>query len=106
MFIYILSLPIWNLVLPVYAFWKFDDFSWGETRKVEGEAKGAGHGDDEGEFDSSKIVMRRWEEFERERRSRLPVQAWAPGPGSQPNVGSWGHVNKGEGGYEDGFSDY
>lgn len=35
--IYIFSLPIWNLVLPIYSFWHFDDFSWGETRKVEGE---------------------------------------------------------------------
>lgn len=35
--IYIFSLPLWNLILPIYAFWHFDDFSWGETRKVEGE---------------------------------------------------------------------
>jgi chitin synthase len=34
MLIYLLSLPIWNFVLPVYAFWNFDDFSWGETRYV------------------------------------------------------------------------
>ncbi|CAA7259260.1 unnamed protein product [Cyclocybe aegerita] len=45
MMIYLFALPIWNFVLPVYAFWHFDDFSWGETRKVEGEAKGDGHGD-------------------------------------------------------------
>jgi len=32
MVIYLAALPIWNLVLPVYAFWHFDDFSWGETR--------------------------------------------------------------------------
>jgi len=32
MFIYLLALPIWNFVLPVYSFWHFDDFSWGETR--------------------------------------------------------------------------
>ncbi|KAI5181135.1 chitin synthase [Nematocida sp. AWRm80] len=32
--IYLVSLPIWNLVLPMYAFWHFDDFSWGETRKI------------------------------------------------------------------------
>jgi chitin synthase len=32
MFIYLLSLPVWNFILPVYAFWHFDDFSWGETR--------------------------------------------------------------------------
>ena len=24
-------------MLPTYAFWKFDDFSWGETRLVDGE---------------------------------------------------------------------
>jgi chitin synthase len=34
MFIYLFSLPIWNFVLPTYAFWHFDDFSWGETRSV------------------------------------------------------------------------
>ena len=32
MLIYLAALPIWNFVLPVYAFWHFDDFSWGETR--------------------------------------------------------------------------
>ncbi|KAA8895604.1 chitin synthase [Sphaerosporella brunnea] len=78
MFIYLLSLPIWNLVLPSYAFWKFDDFSWGDTRKVEGEAKGEAHGDAEGEFDSSKIVMKRWGDFEKERRMRAPQSSWAP----------------------------
>lgn len=34
MLIYLLALPIWNFLLPVYAFWHFDDFSWGETRFV------------------------------------------------------------------------
>ena len=32
MMIYLVALPVWNFVLPVYAFWHFDDFSWGETR--------------------------------------------------------------------------
>lgn len=32
MLIYLLALPVWNFVLPLYAFWHFDDFSWGETR--------------------------------------------------------------------------
>ncbi|KAI8460902.1 chitin synthase [Phakopsora pachyrhizi] len=40
MLVYLIALPVWNFVLPLYAFWHFDDFSWGETRKVEGEAKG------------------------------------------------------------------
>jgi chitin synthase len=28
MFIYLISLVIWNFILPLYAFWNFDDFSW------------------------------------------------------------------------------
>ncbi|EKM84253.1 hypothetical protein AGABI1DRAFT_52110 [Agaricus bisporus var. burnettii JB137-S8] len=67
MLVYLLSLPIWNGILPAYAFWHFDDFSWGQTRKVAGD-KGGDHGDKEGEFDSSHIVMKRWVEFERDRR--------------------------------------
>ncbi|PHH71316.1 hypothetical protein CDD80_5362 [Ophiocordyceps camponoti-rufipedis] len=68
MMIYLLSLPVWNFVLPTYAFWKFDDFSWGDTRKTAGESSsskkgggGAGGHEDEGEFDSSKITMKRGE---------------------------------------------
>ena len=70
MFIYLLSLPIWNFVLPAYAFWKFDDFSWGETRKTAGEKVKKAGIEYEGEFDSSKITMKRWAEFERDRRTR------------------------------------
>jgi chitin synthase len=87
MLIYLLSLPIWNFVLPVYgtimppltfkkqmalltfhlgcllrftcpAFWHFDDFSWGQTRKVDGEKKDAGHASEGGEFDPTKIPHR------------------------------------------------
>lgn len=70
MLMYLISLPVWNLVLPAYAFWHMDDFSWGETRKVQGEGKEAAHGDKDGVFDSSHIVMKRWVEYERERRWR------------------------------------
>lgn len=70
MLIYLLALPIWNFVLPTYAFWKFDDFSWGETRKTDGEKTKKAGLEYEGEFDSSKITMKRWAEFERDRRTR------------------------------------
>lgn len=92
MLIYLLSLPVWNFVLPSYAFWKFDDFSWGDTRKTAGEKTKKAGIEYEGEFDSSKITMKRWAEFERERRlkdnywgSRESVAGgnWtAPGPNS------------------------
>lgn len=69
MLIYLLSLPIWNFVLPTYAYWKFDDFSWGETRKTAGEKTKKAGIEYEGEFDSSKITMKRWGDFE---KGKLP----------------------------------
>ncbi|KAJ7761213.1 glycosyltransferase family 2 protein [Mycena maculata] len=86
MLIYLLSLPVWNGVLPAYAFWHFDDFSWGQTRKLEGEGKEGGHGDKEGEFDATHIVMKRWAEFERERR-------WKSGTQSREDEG-WNNSNR------------
>ncbi|KAJ8327573.1 hypothetical protein O5D80_003928 [Batrachochytrium dendrobatidis] len=76
MFVYLLALPIWNFVLPVYAFWHFDDFSWGQTRLVEGEGKG-GHGGSDGKaFSASDIPTRRWVEWERDRRQGLVQRYW------------------------------
>ncbi|KAJ3163616.1 Chitin synthase, class 3 [Geranomyces michiganensis] len=74
MLIYLLALPVWNAVLPMYAFWHFDDFSWGQTRKVAGEEAGGdkqGHGGTvgEGERDGGRDVPRRkWVDWETERR--------------------------------------
>ncbi|ORZ10159.1 chitin synthase-domain-containing protein [Absidia repens] len=80
MLLYIISLPVWNFVLPMYAYWHFDDFSWGDTRKVEGEQKEGGHGDKEGEFDSTVFKMKRWNEFERERRTQYALDHQLPTP--------------------------
>ncbi|KAL2914952.1 hypothetical protein HK105_205495 [Polyrhizophydium stewartii] len=79
MFVYLCALPVWNFVLPVYAFWHFDDFSWGQTRQVEGEqGRGGGHGESDGvRFDASRIPMRRWVEWERDRRQALLQQQQA-----------------------------
>ncbi|KAJ3083973.1 hypothetical protein HK102_000813 [Quaeritorhiza haematococci] len=72
MLIYLLAIPIWNFVLPVYAFWHFDDFSWGQTRKVEGEiVDKSGHGGGGGKetVDGAKEVpLRRWTAWETDRR--------------------------------------
>jgi chitin synthase len=32
--IYLCAYPIYNFILPLYAFWKQDDFGWGTTRVV------------------------------------------------------------------------
>lgn len=55
-------------MLPLYSFWHFDDFSWGATRVVAGEKKkDRGHLDAEGKFDPSRLVMKKWEDWEAER---------------------------------------
>ncbi|KAJ6607771.1 chitin synthase-domain-containing protein [Mycena sp. CBHHK59/15] len=68
MLIYLLALPVWNFLLPVYAFWHFDDFSWG--RPVEGEQKGEGHGSGGGAV-GAEVPLRRWEDWERSRLRKL-----------------------------------
>ena len=83
MLIYLLALPIWNFVLPTYAFWKFDDFSWGDTRKTQGGDKG-GHGDTDGEFDGSQIKQMTWREFEQMRKDQNNEEKLM----SQPNFAS------------------
>lgn len=82
MLVYLISLPIWNFVLPTYAYWHFDDFSWGDTRKVEGAVadKKGGHADKSGEFDSSLIVMKKWSEFEKDRRIKEAFERNLPAP--------------------------
>ncbi|KAJ9495087.1 Chitin synthase, class 3 [Exophiala xenobiotica] len=85
MLIYLCSLPIWNFVLPIYSYWKFDDFSWGDTRKTAGEKTKKAGLEYEGEFDSTKITMKRWADFERERRAQANG-SWAPQP-SRPGSG-------------------
>ncbi|KAK4180383.1 chitin synthase-domain-containing protein [Triangularia setosa] len=105
MIIYLFSLPIWNFVLPTYAFWKFDDFSWGDTRKTAGEKTKKAGIEYEGEFDSSKITMKRWAEFERDRRIRSNYWASneniAGGSQQQPLHGQ----PHGHGPYDDYYSD-
>ena len=38
MIFYILAIPAFSFFLPLYSFWKMDDFSWGATRVVLGES--------------------------------------------------------------------
>jgi len=66
--VYLIFLPVWNFILPLYSFWHFDDFSWGETRKVEGEAKQAQQHEADEEYNAiTRVPMRRWDEWERAR---------------------------------------
>ncbi|KAH8705177.1 putative chitin synthase [Talaromyces proteolyticus] len=64
MIIYLCAFPIYSFVLPLYSFWKQDDFTWGNTRVVIGEK-----GDrrvvavkDE-PFDPRSIPLQRWDDY-------------------------------------------
>ena len=67
MIVYILAIPVFSFLVPLYAFWHFDDFSWGNTRIVLGErGQKRAVGPEEGTFDPSSIPMKRWTEHENE----------------------------------------
>ncbi|KAF9093636.1 hypothetical protein BGX23_003081 [Mortierella sp. AD031] len=70
MFIYILAIPLFSFFIPVYSFWHFDDFSWGNTRMVVGEIGNAKKvvilGEDEEPFDEKMIPMKKWSVYEQE----------------------------------------
>ncbi|KAF2664200.1 chitin synthase, class VI [Microthyrium microscopicum] len=65
MIIYIIAFPIYSFVLPVYSFWKQDDFSWGNTRMVleeKGALKVVAMDHDDG-FDPRSVPLMRWDDY-------------------------------------------
>ncbi|GAA5973732.1 hypothetical protein JCM11641_005107 [Rhodosporidiobolus odoratus] len=63
--IYLLAYPIYSFLLPVYSFWCFDDFTWGNTRVVvgEGRSKKVLQAEEEA-FDESTIPLAKFSEYE------------------------------------------
>ncbi|ORX66286.1 hypothetical protein DL89DRAFT_270219 [Linderina pennispora] len=66
MIVYLLALPVFSFFIPIYAFWHFDDFSWGNTRVVVGDGKKPKFVAEVEEFDPSVIPLRKWDEYEQE----------------------------------------
>ncbi|PVU87481.1 hypothetical protein BB561_006309 [Smittium simulii] len=65
MLIYILAYPLWSLYIPIYSFWHFDDFSWGNTRIVIGEGgKRKMIVTEDEKFNLADIPMKTWSEYE------------------------------------------
>ncbi|KAL9538457.1 hypothetical protein MBANPS3_010917 [Mucor bainieri] len=65
MIVSIFAIPVFSLYIPIYAYWHFDDFSWGNTRVVLGDkGKKLVVGADEGKFDPNSIPTVSWEEYE------------------------------------------
>lgn len=46
----------------------FDDFTWGDTRKIEGEIKQGDHSNREGKYEIGAVQLKTWEEWEIRRR--------------------------------------
>ncbi|KAI9438359.1 glycosyltransferase family 2 protein [Lactarius indigo] len=79
MIFYILAIPAFSFLLPLYSFWRMDDFSWGQTRIVMGEAGKKMIVHDEGKFDPRSIPLKSWNDYENE--------LWDKG--SNHSIGSW-----------------
>ncbi|KAG2217180.1 hypothetical protein INT45_013192 [Circinella minor] len=66
MVIYLLAIPVFSFLIPIYAFWHFDDFSWGNTRVVVGDKKKQIIVTEDEKFDDKMIPMKKWEQYEQE----------------------------------------
>ncbi|KAG5643421.1 hypothetical protein DXG03_000965 [Asterophora parasitica] len=81
MVFYILAIPAFSFFLPLYSFWKMDDFSWGATRLVLGESGKKMIVHDEGKFDPRAIPLKSWTEYENElwdKESNHSIGSWVP----------------------------
>ncbi|KAI9011443.1 chitin synthase-domain-containing protein [Gaertneriomyces semiglobifer] len=78
MIIYLLALPVFSFYIPLYAFWHFDDFSWGNTRVVrsEGGTKKKVVTQNEGTFDPSMVPMARYEDSEFKEKSSARMSGY------------------------------
>ncbi|OMJ16664.1 Chitin synthase 8 [Smittium culicis] len=73
MIIYLIAIPLFSFMIPVYSFWHFDDFSWGNTRKIsntdDDDSSGGKNNFENFEmttFDPKSIPMRKWSDYEKE----------------------------------------
>ncbi|KAL1918096.1 uncharacterized protein VTP21DRAFT_3362 [Calcarisporiella thermophila] len=66
MIFYIFAIPVFSFYIPLYSFWHFDDFSWGNTRVVVGEKGKKFVVTDEGKFDPREIPLRKWSDYEQD----------------------------------------
>lgn len=81
MLFYILAIPAFSFFLPLYSFWRMDDFSWGATRVVLGESGKKIIVHDEGKFDPKSIPLKSWSDYENElwdKESNHSIGSWVP----------------------------
>ncbi|KAG0045772.1 hypothetical protein BGZ83_009004 [Gryganskiella cystojenkinii] len=73
MIIYIIAMPFFSVFIPLYSFWHFDDFSWGNTRQVVGAdgKKMVVAAEAQTRFDPNSIPLKSLEAYEAERQMML-----------------------------------
>lgn len=64
MIVSIFAIPVFSFAIPIYSYWHFDDFSWGNTRVVMGDKGKKLVMADEGKFDRKSIPLMTWDEYE------------------------------------------
>ncbi|KAI8386858.1 chitin synthase-domain-containing protein [Blakeslea trispora] len=80
MIIYIFAIPIFSFFIPLYAFWHFDDFSWGNTRVVVGDNRKQIIVSDEEKFDESIIPLKKWSVYEQELLETKTATSYSTNP--------------------------
>ncbi|SAM05355.1 hypothetical protein [Absidia glauca] len=91
MLVSILAIPVFSLWIPMYSYWHFDDFSWGNTRVVLGDKGKKLVVVDEGKFDPKSIPTMTWAEYE----EGLYLDDWQNGNDDNMSVGSKGTTRTG-----------
>ncbi|KAJ2571559.1 ATP-dependent RNA helicase [Coemansia sp. RSA 1813] len=74
MAIYVAAIPIWNLVMPLYAFWRFDDFSWGRTRAMGREEAAAEFITDHERMALEPVPLMRWKDWMRDNMAASAIK--------------------------------
>ncbi|KAG1739324.1 glycosyltransferase family 2 protein [Suillus lakei] len=68
MVVYILSYPVYSFFLPIYSFWRMDEFGWGNTRIVldDGGSKKVIANNNDMKFNESMIPYKKFSDYEAE----------------------------------------
>ncbi|KAH6598617.1 hypothetical protein BASA50_003653 [Batrachochytrium salamandrivorans] len=72
MFMYLLAIPLFSFYIPLYSFWHFDDFSWGNTRKAAGEGAVGQRKEAMAvveEYDPDSVPLMKWSDYEAQRKA-------------------------------------
>ncbi|KAI8874157.1 hypothetical protein GQ42DRAFT_160017 [Ramicandelaber brevisporus] len=100
MIIYLLAFPLYSFFIPIYSFWHFDDFSWGNTRVVVGDGKKQIYVIDEGHFNPEDVPMRKFADFEADMIKRAAEEeATKAGMVGSSSMSQFGGYTPGVGGF-------